>query len=285
MEPGIGGNETLAWACEFNNILYNCDSYIRKGGEEIIFYAANGYWTSWQTLSSIPDGWQNADQRTTTYSASATRICAGNRRWSIFVDTDMSYLTLSTSKTLYGTYQRTVYNNTIADTYYVSDGIVCGELDPRNNDPTVGHPLNGTPITREEIVMKVCEDVWTKTVSESLESEVLTFSLGLGVEYAVSRLALSAGVGPSLTFVHNEAERCETDGYRQQTWLDSSSADEWAAGCYGKVAVTLKMTERLQTGILGRYDWIEKISGAVGPSTYEIDLDGFSLVAAASVAF
>jgi hypothetical protein len=81
------------------------------------------------------------------------------------------------------------------------------------------------------------------------------------------------------------AERCETDGYRQQTWLDSPSADEWAAGCHGKVGVMVNMTERLQAGILGRYDWIEKIAGAVGPSAYERDLDGFSLVAAAAVAF
>jgi hypothetical protein len=68
-------------------------------------------------------------------------------------------------------------------------------------------------------------------------------------------------------------------------WNDSSSRTEYLFGYYVQVELGVRVYRELHLGVFGRYDWLENVSGNVGPSHYEVNPSGGSMGGTVGVNF
>ena len=118
-------------------------------------------------------------------------------------------------------------------------------------------------------------------ITEALEIDLATISLGGFAEYNSRFWRLALSIGPTANFVKWDAARNEllfgpSSSSNPNVLTDQHSGSEWAIGYFGQMTIGVHVSERLTLGILGRYDWLDDISGTIGPSTYTAEFAGVS---------
>lgn len=141
----------------------------------------------------------------------------------------------------------------------------------------------------------VDEGVYTafNAIKHDLDLQLLTFSLGLSLNYQFRRLTLGGAVGPTINIAETDAAYMETlYGSRNgapasvlKEWRDTADETETLFGCFVQADAGLRITRRLELGLFGRYDWLGNITCDVGPSSYVVNPEGGSLGGSLSLVF
>lgn len=188
------------------------------------------------------------------------------------------------------------YAVSIVDTY---ETMLNFSLPPINSPPYAGNYLGPGPLipnrptsrsTSRRLIGTDTYHAWNE-ICTSVDVDAHTFSLGAFAETASGPLVLNCAAGGTLNWIMVDAEHQEVlygaanDGppVARETWHDSESEDELEPGAFVQAGGRVPLGDRLSVSVFGRYDWIDDISGAIGPSTYEIDLSGASVVGLATI--
>ena len=121
-------------------------------------------------------------------------------------------------------------------------------------------------------------------IRQSLDLNVNTLSLGPTVALRSAAWVLQANAGFALNIVDWDAYQQETlylsrNGGPAKTvreWRSHKSGTDFLPGVYLQSAATVQLTPRLAFTAFGRYEWSQKLEGTVGPSSFSIDLTGWS---------
>ena len=121
-------------------------------------------------------------------------------------------------------------------------------------------------------------------IDEELDIDLYTISLGPEVQVQHGALYASLGAGLAINIADFEASHRETlfvsqNGGKAREFesYDSRKNDtDFLYGLYIQGAVGVDLTKRLSLEGFARYDWNESLEGSVGPSSFDVDLTGFS---------
>jgi hypothetical protein len=128
------------------------------------------------------------------------------------------------------------------------------------------------------------QEAWND-IQESLDLDLLTLSIGIGVERMIGMLTLFASAGPAVNFASVDATYRESllvsrnGGAAEtlQTWDDSTCETDVSVGAFAQGGASLALTERFSAAVMVRYDWTDDVSESVGPATIDADLDGYAV--------
>ena len=189
------------------------------------------------------------------------------------------------------------YEDRVVDTYDLSGtGITPDSAPYRGNRTDKGPVIDTTPMSRRGLGSELVSVETYRTynsISESLDMDLSTLSLGLSLKGKYRRVYVAGSMGPTLNLVEKDATYEETlyesanGGSPQmlQYWQDSSSGTEYLFGYYVQGEVGVRIYRGLQVGVFGRYDWLENVSGNVGQSRYEVNPAGGSMGGTVGVQF
>lgn len=181
------------------------------------------------------------------------------------------------------------YNNRVVDAYDITGlGITPDSLPYHGNRTDKGPVIDASPMTRQGAgseLVSAGSYLAYNSISESLDMDLSTLSLGMSVKGNYRRVYLVGSTGPTLNMVEKDATYAETlyessnGGSRQvlKYWNDSSSGTECMFGYYVQAEIGVRLYRELHLGVFGRYDWLESVSGNVGPSRYEVNPSGGSM--------
>lgn len=121
-------------------------------------------------------------------------------------------------------------------------------------------------------------------VEESFDLDLFTLGLGAQVEYDHGPVFLQTSGGLTLNIADWEASHREklyvsrnggsAESYR--SWSSHESGTDVLVGAYVQTKLGVQLTERLSVSGFARYDWTEGLTGSVGPSSFDVGLDGLS---------
>jgi hypothetical protein len=122
------------------------------------------------------------------------------------------------------------------------------------------------------------------TVLHDIDVELLTLSMGLRAETELGPVVLSGAAGPTLNLIAIDAEHSESlyvsrNGGEDQLggqWHNGADETVLRAGAFVQAALGVVLTSDIVVDVFGRYDWVADVEGTVGPSQYDISLEGFS---------
>ena len=184
---------------------------------------------------------------------------------------------------------------TVSDSYPL-DGIVAPGAPYSGTYGGPGPVINNKPgsrnISRQNTGRGSRE--YANQIRESLDLDLYTFSLGASMELDITpTLFLTLGTGLALNVADTDAAFSEEltvsrNGGKASTvkrWEDQQSELEVLPGFYVQAGLGYQFHPQWSVSAYGRYDWSDSVSGQVGPSTYEVDLSGWSVGAALSWMF
>lgn len=133
----------------------------------------------------------------------------------------------------------------------------------------------------------------TTLLDERLEVDLHTLSLGPNVVREWKRLRLNGSVGLALNIVDWKAQLTETllasrngsDFVVVEEWTARNSGTDVVPGIYLDAAANYALTTRWSLFASGRYDWAGSLSGSVGPSSFSLDLGGWTLMGGLTFVF
>jgi hypothetical protein len=131
------------------------------------------------------------------------------------------------------------------------------------------------------------------TVSETLDVDLHTLSLGPHVSWEKSRVRLGLSTGLAINFANWDA------GYREDLYLSQNggksrrlasyqnqdSGSEVLPGFYLEANANVRLTQHLSLFAGGRYDWAGTLDGQVGPSAFSLELGGWTAMGGVTVSF
>jgi hypothetical protein len=280
MDPGTGVNgDTWYWGYADSD---------QVSGDSIWFHSDLGIDLSTGVDVSISSGnWNKGNLSAPTYFVEAERIFRHRETmdFGVVVNVSMSSIDASDSHSTFHAEQHVTQ-------YYVS------ESDRYNLDGMIppGAPYSGTyggpgPLLEENpdehIETRIPLRSGTTTqnlIHEELIVDLWTLGVGLSATKEARGYTFSFEAGPTINVIATEASHDEwlisnRNGTASPVaeWHDSSSETELMFGMFGQFVFNLfDLSDSVQVGLVGRYDWVETITGAVGPSNYEVDLKGVS---------
>ncbi len=135
--------------------------------------------------------------------------------------------------------------------------------------------------------------VYFNKVRQSFDLRVNTLSLGPTAAFRNDRFALQASAGFALNIADWDAEQRETlylsrNGGPAKTvrqWRDHEGGTDLLPGFYLQGGASCRVTPRLSLTGFGRYDWSERLEAGVGPSSFSVDLSGWSVGAMVGLSF
>ena len=121
-------------------------------------------------------------------------------------------------------------------------------------------------------------------VDESFDLDLFTIGTGVAIEYDQGPIFVQASAGVTLNIADWEATHRETlfvsrDGGKPEefrSWTARESETDLLVGAYVQGKLGVQLTDRLSVAGFARYDWSQSLSGSVGPSSFDVDLDGLS---------
>jgi len=121
-------------------------------------------------------------------------------------------------------------------------------------------------------------------IDESFELDLFTIGAGAQVEYDHGAVFFQGSAGLSINIADWEASHRETlyvsqnggKPERYRSWTAHESGTDVLLGAYLQAKIGVQLTESLSVSGFARYDWNESLTGSVGPSSFEADLDGLS---------
>ena len=167
-------------------------------------------------------------------------------------------------------------------------GITPDSVPYKGNATDKGPVIDTSPMTRQRLDSELVSAGSYRaynSISESLDMDLSTLSLGMSIKGNYRRVYVAGATGPTLNMLEKDATYEETlyasnnEGSRQvlKYWSDSSSGTECMFGYYVQAEVGVRIYRELHLGVFGRYDWLENVSGNVGPSRYEVNPSGGSM--------
>ncbi len=130
-------------------------------------------------------------------------------------------------------------------------------------------------------------------IKHDLDLQLLTFSMGMSLNYHFRRLRLGGATGPTLNLAETDATYQETlyeswDGGPASVlkeWRDSEDDTDTLFGYFVQAEAGLRITSWIELGVFGRYDWLENITCDIGQSRYVVNPEGGSLGGSLSLVF
>lgn len=121
-------------------------------------------------------------------------------------------------------------------------------------------------------------------IDESLDVDLYTLSPGFSAEWDCGKVFGNAGFGLAVNIAdwkarHREVLYVSKNGGRAKEirrWSQSSGGTDVLWGTYLQAGLGVHLTERFSVQGFARYDWSQDLHGEVGPSKFDVDLDGVS---------
>jgi hypothetical protein len=166
------------------------------------------------------------------------------------------------------------------------DGII-PPLAPYEGSPTGPGPLiNNVPSQRQITDFRTGSGTadFFNRVDESFDLDLSTLGIGGQVEYDLGMLFVQGSAGLTLNVADWEASHRETlyisrNGGKAKdlrSWSAHESDTDLLVGAYVQAKLGVQLSERVSVSGFARYDWSQSLSGDVGPSSFDVDLDGLS---------
>lgn len=191
--------------------------------------------------------------------------------------------------------QLDIYDVAAVDTYSLN-GVIPPNAPYQGSFAGPGPLINNVPDTRAfpETLSTTTTALFVDRVRESLKVDFHTLGVGSTVHWRPRpRLLLAAQAGIALNLADWRTQRDEVitqsiNGgpaapFSRRTVRTDDK--DFSLGVYLQGNVAWKLNERWAMQLVARYDWNPEIDGFVGPSSFEVDLSGWSLGAGARLAF
>jgi hypothetical protein len=127
------------------------------------------------------------------------------------------------------------------------------------------------------------ERQFSNVIHQELDVLMTSISFGPTLEWQGHEdWALQGSLGLALNVVRWEATQTETlnnenSGQALASWEDAADGTEVMPGFYLQLAAQRRLTSRLWFQVMGRYDWIGTLHERVGPSSFSLDLNGWTV--------
>jgi hypothetical protein len=135
--------------------------------------------------------------------------------------------------------------------------------------------------------------IYRNALQNQFKLDNFTLSLGSSVTWSRGPLTLVCGLGASLNIASWDASQSETiyvsrNGGRERVlkkWSEQQSDTDFLPGFYLQSGVELALGRGFSLTAFGRYDWGQDLTGSVGPSNFNLDMDGWTAGAGLLVRF
>ena len=184
------------------------------------------------------------------------------------------------------------YDVTVVDRYDLM-GVTPPDAPYAGNSDGPGPLLPNTPASREITQTEVSrsDTRYFNEIHQKLDISVTSLDLGLQGEYDVGTVQLTTAAGISFNMIRTDGDRSE-DVWRQSGgttsrfghYTDSEHEMDFALGAFLQAGVRYLLNKRIGLELGVQYDVSDPVSGDLGPSSYEVDLDGLSMLAMVGVA-
>ncbi len=184
------------------------------------------------------------------------------------------------------------YDVTVVDRYDLMGVIPPGAPYAGNFDGP-GPLLPNTPASREITQSEVSssDTRYFNEIHQKLDISVTSLDLGLQGEYDVGIVQLTTAAGVSFNTIRTDGDRSE-NVWRQSggttsrigRYIDSEDEVDFALGAFLQAGVRYPLSERVGLELGVQYDVCDTVSGKLGPSSYTVDLDGFSMLVMVGIA-
>jgi hypothetical protein len=251
------------------------DKATQVEGGKLNFHAMDSQ-RAYAEISGASDSWSDTDEMEAGVRLAAERAILQRGRLSASLLCGVDYARVSADKTIQGTWTMRHEDTRIVDGYDL-EGDVPPPAPYAGDFFASGLLIGNIPTTRGTQVDNPLVSRDTLTVTDSLDADVFTMSLGLAVRGHFGKLRIGGAAGPSLSLISlnaDHAEICKAASWNSQI---SESDLAWEPGVFGQADVDLAMCKRAGLRFTGRYDWINSTDGMVGPSRYTVDVSGFSV--------
>ncbi len=180
--------------------------------------------------------------------------------------------------------ERRDYSNSLTDSYGL-DGSIPPQAPYSGSFNGPGILLRNKPDSRHLTPQQTGSERLNlmNEVQEKLDVDLYTFSIGPQFEYRYGRFYSRAGLGLALNIADVEASRSETlvlkKGGNQSVyrkWEGSKSETDLLPGFYLSLETAFCLSQQWSLSAFGRFDWNKDISGTVGPSSYTVNMDGWT---------
>ncbi len=121
-------------------------------------------------------------------------------------------------------------------------------------------------------------------VDESLDVDLYTLSPGVTTRWQGGKVFADLGGGLAVNIAdwkarHREVLYVSRDGgpaRSVRSWTNTAGGTEVLWGAFVQAGIGIQCSRQLSVQGFVRYDWSQHLRGSVGPSTFEVDLDGVS---------
>lgn len=189
-----------------------------------------------------------------------------------------------------GWQRRTEFSNTLTDRYNLR-GILAPQAPYAGTTTGPGPLLHNLPSDRSFTATEIgrVHADYTNLVSEKLDVDLATLSAGGQIEWHDGKWSVRGGAGFSLNVANTSARRTETlrqlNGPVLEQWSNSSSSTKILPGFYLSIEAAMAVSQDVSISLFGRHDWSSDLSGHAGSSSWDVDLDGWTLGAAVNVRY
>lgn len=227
-------------------------------------------------ISGTTGSWTDSDEMEAGVRLSAERALWQKDKLSAGMVCGLDYARVNTGNSIQGTWTRLHQDKVVVDSYNL--GPITPPAAPYEGDFFGPGPLiNNIPTSRAIEDATHVDATDTVLISDSLDADVFTLSLGVTLRGEFGRVRIGAEAGPSVSVVPLTADHVETCVGAGWNIDETESDTSLQPGLFGQADVDVALYKNIGLRISGRYDWIDEIDGDIGPSRYSVDISGFSL--------
>lgn len=283
--PDITGSATQTW-----NWGYNSASQVQ--GNSLVFSGSSSSLTQSTSLASRDSGWSDDLQNAGVELRAESPALFQWRQFSLSAAMGYSFTRDEADESREAFHaQRTTWlqQSSVRDVYDITAiaPIPGAPFQGTFNGPgpvislTPQSSLGGGSGDREELY----EDVYSSTVHQSLDIRLHTLSFGPKVSTIAGRVRIVGGLGLAVNIADYDADYEERLTVRRgsgrerllRRWQDSNSGTDVVPGFYLETAAEFLLAPQWVGYVSGRYDWAGSVDGRLGPSSFDVDLSGWTL--------
>jgi hypothetical protein len=177
------------------------------------------------------------------------------------------------------------FHRSVTDTYNLR-GIIVPQAPYAGAGLGFGPLLDNIPASRSsrDTAGPARQAHYFNDLHQSLDLNLNTLSLGPTAAFRANRFEFQAAAGLALNIASWDADHRETlylsrNGGKPSAvkqWSSHASDTDILPGFYLQGGAGCQLTPRLSLHAIARYDWSDKLEGSAGPSTFSVDLSGWS---------
>lgn len=283
--PDITGSAIQTWNWGYNNAS-------QVQGNSLVFSGSSSSLTQSTSMSSRDSGWSDDLQNAGVELRAESPALFQWRQFSLSAAMGYSFTRDEADESREAFHaQRTTWlqQSSVRDVYDIT-AIA----------PIPGAPFNGTFNGPGPVISlspqsstgggsgdreKLYEDVYSSAVHQSLDIRLHTLSFGPKVSTIAGRVRVVGGLGLALNIADYEADYDERLTVQRgnararllREWHESDSGTDVVPGFYLETSAEVLLAPRWVGYISGRYDWAGSVDGQLGPSSFDVDLSGWTL--------